>query len=41
MKNAMKKLMAFALVAVMLVGVLPFGAFADEYCRNNRNQNNS
>ena len=30
MKNAMKKLMAFALVAVMLVGVLPFGAFADE-----------
>lgn len=30
MKNAMKKLMAFALVAVMLVGVLPFGAFAAE-----------
>ncbi|MEF2838200.1 MAG: hypothetical protein U0N82_10820 [Oscillospiraceae bacterium] len=29
MKNAMKKLMAFALVAVMLVGVLPFGASAD------------
>jgi len=28
MKNAMKKLMAFALVAVMLVGVLPFAAFA-------------
>ena len=29
MKNAMKKLMAFALVAVMLVGTLPFAAFAD------------
>lgn len=28
MKNAMKKLMAFALVAVMLVGVLPFGTSA-------------
>lgn len=28
MKNAMKKLMAFALVAVMLVGALPFGASA-------------
>ena len=29
MKNAMKKLMAFVLVAVMLVGALPFAAFAD------------
>lgn len=30
MKNAMKKLMAFALVAVMLVGALPFQALAVE-----------
>lgn len=29
MKNAMKKLMAFALVAVMLIGALPFAASAD------------
>lgn len=30
MKNAMKKLMAFALVAVMLIGALPFAASAAE-----------